>query len=191
MNFTYANKSKFPLFINRRNVRLCLILFFVLTTVNSCYQNDYLSKIFIRKSDKVIIFISPECPLCQSYTKQIKKLQDKYKDKLKFYGVLPGTSYSHQEMDSFLNLYDLTIDIIYDNNYALVNRLNASITPEVYLIDKNNTVKYHGLIDNWLGELGRKRQTVSKHYLNDAIESFLSGKEIKIKKTKAIGCFIE
>ena len=172
-------------------MRLSIIIFFVIFFLNSCHQNDYLSKIFINNRDKVLIFISPECPLCQSYTRQIKQLQQKYNDKLDFFGILPGKSYSRQEMDSFLNVYDLPIDIIYDKDYHLVNELSATKTPEVYLIDENNIVQYQGLIDNWLGELGRKRQIVTEYYLNDAIESFLSGEEVKIKKTKAIGCFIE
>ena len=114
-----------------------------------------------------------------------------YNDQIDFYGVLPGSSYSLQEMDSFLNVYELPLEIIYDYNYNLVNNLKASITPEVYLIDENNKVQYQGLIDNWLGELGRKRQFVSQYYLKDAIESFINGEEIRINKTKAIGCFIE
>ena len=94
-------------------------------------------------------------------------------------------------MDSFLNVYELPLEIIYDHNYSLVNDLKASITPEVYLIDENNKVQYQGLIDNWLGELGRKRQFISQYYLKDAIESLINGEEVRIKKTKAIGCFIE
>ena len=172
-------------------MRISIIIFFVLLFFNSCNQNDYLSNFFSHNRDKVLVFISPECPLCQSYTREIKQLQQKYNDKLDFFGVLPGQSYSRQEVDLFLNVYDLPIDIIYDKYYHLVNELGATITPEVYLIDKNNIVQYQGLIDNWLGELGRKRQIVSEYYLNDAIESFLSGEEVKIKKTKAIGCFIE
>lgn len=168
-----------------------IIIFFVLLFFNSCNQNDYLSTIFKNNRNKVIVFIAPECPLCQSYTREIKQLQHTYNNELDFYGILPGNAYSEKEMDSFLNVYDLSLEVIYDRDYNLVNELSATITPEVYLIDKNNIIRYQGMIDNWLGELGRKRQIVSQHYLNDAIESFLSGEEIKIKKTKAIGCFIE
>ena len=115
-------------------MRLTLIIFFVLLFFNSCYQNDYLSKVFIENSDKVLFFIVPECPLCQSYTREIKQLYFKYKDRLDFYFVIPGTSYSSQEMDSFLNKYDLPIDVIYDKGYLLVNKLSATITPREYLI---------------------------------------------------------
>ena len=172
-------------------MRRLIIFFSVLVLLISCYGNDSLSTIFNDKHVKVLVFLNPECPLCQSYTREIKQLQIIYNDQIDFYGVLPGSSYSQQEMDSFLNVYELPLEIIYDHNYNLVNDLKASITPEVYLIDENNKVQYQGLIDNWLGELGRKRQFVSQYYLKDAIESFINGEEIRIKKTKAIGCFIE
>ena len=172
-------------------MRRLIIFFSVLILLISCNGNDSLSTIFNDKHVKVLVFLNPECPLCQSYTREIKQLQKMYNDQIDFYGVLPGSSYSQQEMDSFLNVYELPLEIIYDQNYNLVNDLKASITPEVYLIDENNKVQYQGLIDNWLGELGRKRQFVSQYYLKDAIDSFINGEEISIKKTKAIGCFIE
>ena len=101
-----------------------------------------------------------------------------YNDQIDFYGVLPGLSYSQQEMESFLKVYELPIEIIYDHNYNLVNDLKASITPEVYLIDENNKVQYQGLIDNWLGELGRKRQFVSQYYLKTLLNLLLMGKKL-------------
>ena len=172
-------------------MRRLIIFSSVLFLLISCHRNDSLSNVFNDKGVKVLVFLNPECPLCQSYTREIKHLQIVYNDQIDFYGVLPGSFYSQQEMDSFLNVYELPLEIIYDHNYNLVNDLKASITPEVYLIDENNKVQYQGLIDNWLGELGRKRQFVSQYYLKDAIESFINGEEISIKKTKAIGCFIE
>ena len=172
-------------------MRRVLIIFSVFVLLISCDGNDSLSNMFNDKHVKVLVFLNPECPLCQSYTREIKQLMTTYNDQVDFYGILPGSSYSHQEMDSFLNVYELPLDIIYDYDYSLVKELMASITPEVYLIDENNKVQYQGLIDNWLGELGRKRQYVSQYYLKDAIESFINGEEIRIKRTKAIGCFIE
>ena len=172
-------------------MRRLVIFFSVLVLLISCHGKDSLSNIYNDKRDKVLVFLNPDCPLCQSYTREIKQLQKMYNDKIDFYGVLPGSFYSHQEMDSFLKVYELPLEIIYDHNYNLVNDLNASITPEVFLIDENNKVKYQGLIDNWLGELGRKRQFVSEYYLKDAIESLINEEEVSIKKTKAIGCFIE
>ena len=129
------------------------------------------------------MFLNPECPLCQSYTREIKQLQITYNDQIDFYGVLPGSSYSQQEMDSFLNVYELPLEIVYDHNYNLVNDLNASITPEVYLIDENNKVQYQGLIDNWLGSWGVKDNLYQSIILKTLLNLLLMGKKLVLKKS--------
>lgn len=140
---------------------------------------------------KVLVFIAPDCPLCKAYTKDLREMIEDYGDEIDIYGVVPGKFYTTHEVDSFLNHYNLPLDIVYDPNFKLVRELKATITPEAYLIDDNNNIRYQGLFDNWLGELGRKRLVITEFYLKDAIESYLKEEEILIKKTKAIGCFIE
>lgn len=49
---------------------------------------------------------------------------------------------------------------------------------------------YAGKIDNGFENIGKKRQVVTEHYLRDALESILLQKEIEIKETQPVGCFI-
>ena len=86
-------------------MRRFILFFSVILLLISCHGNDSLSNVFNDKNVKVLVFLNPECPLCQSYTREIKQLQIMYNDQIDFYGVLPGASYSQQEMDSFLNVY--------------------------------------------------------------------------------------
>ena len=109
-------------------MRRLIIFLSVLFLLISCHENDGISNVFNKNGVKVLVFLNPECPLCQSYTSEIKQLQIIYNDQIDFYGILPGSFYSQQEMDSFLNLYELPLEIIYDRNYNLVNDLKASIT---------------------------------------------------------------
>lgn len=139
----------------------------------------------------VYMMFAPDCPLCKNYTLDIKELQSDYHSQINFIAVIPGEHYSSFEVDSFFNYYNINIDIIYDPRMKLVEDFGASITPEVFFVDESNTVLYQGKFDDWLGELGRRRQQVTTYYLRDAIDAYLSNSEIKIKKTKAIGCFIE
>lgn len=161
---------------------LCLLI--------SCGHKSQ-SKLLNDNTAKVVVFIAPDCPLCKNYTKDLKKMINTYGKEIEIYGVVPGKFYTTHEVDSFLNYYNLPLQVIYDPNFKLVKELSATITPEAYLIDENNKIRYQGLLDNWLGELGRRRQVITEYYLNDAIKSYLNGEEIKVKKTKAIGCFIE
>jgi thiol-disulfide isomerase/thioredoxin len=168
-----------------------LIILILFCLFISCNETKSRSEILTDNTAKVLVFLAPDCPLCKNYTKDLKAMQATYGHELDFYGVVPGKFYTKHEVDSFLNYYDLNLEIIYDPYMNLTKEVNATITPEAYLIDENNQIIYQGLLDNWLGELGRRRQVITEYYLNDAIDSYLKGNDIKIKKTKAIGCFIE
>ena len=81
--------------------------------------------------------------------------------------------------------------IIVDTNQVITNLLDAKITPECFLLDSSFNNIYHGLIDDWIKDLGRKGQYINYDYLIDAIDSHLNNKQVKITRTKAIGCIIE
>lgn len=145
----------------------------------------------VSENAKVYIMYAPDCPLCKNYTLDIKNLIDVYGSYIDFIAVIPGTHYSEAEVDSFFNYYSLDINVLYDRDMNLVNDFGASITPEVFFVGESNKVLYQGKFDNWLGELGRRRQIVTEYYLRDAIVAHLNNEKVKIKKTTAIGCFIE
>ena len=166
---------------------LCFIVFLFF----SCNIMQEPHFVLTNNKAKVLILMSPDCPLCKNYTKDIKELMEVYSKEIQFYGVIPGRFHSAQVVDSFLTSYNLTLDLIYDSEFNLCNQLYATITPEVFLINEHNEIIYQGLFDNWLGELGRRRTVITEYYLREAIDSYLVGATIEIPKTKAIGCFIE
>lgn len=140
----------------------------------------------------VFIFISPECPLCENYTKTIKTLQQKYKSQeVAWHSIVAGSYYPMEQIDSFLQVYQFKIPVLLDVQYEMASYFKASVTPEVFVVDENNQIAYSGKIDNWMYKLGIKRPNITEHYLDDALDSILNGKEITIKKTEAVGCIIE
>jgi len=140
----------------------------------------------------VFIFLSPECPLCQSYSIRINELQQEFKnDSLEFIGVVAGNFYPKQQIRQFLIKHQLNLTVLLDPDFKLTNTLQASITPEVFLTKPGGSVVYSGAIDNWAIDLGQKRPVISEHYLRNALISLRSNSPINPEKTKAIGCFIE
>ncbi len=139
----------------------------------------------------VFVFLSPECPLCINYTLTLNQLFQKFKDRrVVFYGVFPGKYYSKKKINRFVKKYDLKFNIVLDPDYGLTKKYNATVTPEAVFIGSNGLKLYSGKIDNWAYELGKKRTVITEHYLEDSIDSYLNGKEIKIKITEPVGCFI-
>ncbi len=137
----------------------------------------------------VYIFLSPECPLCQNYTKDINALAKQYGDKISFIGIFPGELYEPSEIQAFATKYKLNIPLFRDNNLNLTNFLHVKITPTVTFVEKGKVI-YFGAIDNWAVDLGKKRTVTTAHYLADALRQYLSEQAITIKKTEPIGCII-
>lgn len=140
----------------------------------------------------VFYFLSPECPLCQSYALTIKKLETEFKTQgVQMVGIVPGTDYTDLEISTFKHKYGLPFALWKDERLLLVQKYHASITPEAVVVDANGKVLYQGRIDNWAYELTKKRKVITEFNLQDALNSIVNNKPVKVAKTKAVGCFIE
>lgn len=169
------------------------------TTLHKNNANNFLKHYALNDSilinfnnkPKVFFSIDTECPLCASYSKKINEIHEEYHKEIDFYTFLPSIVFSKTKTEKFLKKHNLNMQIITDTNQVITNLLDAKITPECFLLDSNFNTIYHGLIDDWIKDLGRKGQHVNHDYLIDAIDSHLHKKQIKITRTKAIGCIIE
>ncbi|MES2560017.1 MAG: redoxin domain-containing protein [Bacteroidota bacterium] len=141
---------------------------------------------------RVYYFLSPECPLCQSYSLTIRKLHEDFaKQNIEMIGIIPGTDFSAAEILAFEMKYKIPIRMYRDEQFALVGKYEATITPEVVVVNKEGAVMYQGRIDNWAYELGKKRKVITEHNLRDALSAIINNQPVKVKQTKAVGCFIE
>lgn len=181
------------------------IFYLLLIFFSSCTQNKdeitlkyfQLENVFHYSDYKshdatTIIFLSPQCPLSENYSKTLLDLKNQYtNNNIKFNFIVPGDKYADNEISELQNIYLQGTPVILDKKNDLVQRLNATTTPETFLINSKGKVVYSGAIDNWAVDLGTKRQVITEHYLENAIDALLNGAEVKIKTTDAVGCFIE
>jgi hypothetical protein len=106
-------------------------------------------------------------------------------------GVIPGNDFRPEEVRSFKKKYRISFPVYMDKQGKLAGYFKAQITPEVFVIDNSEQLRYTGRIDNWAYELGKKRSVITAHDLKDALSALVINKPIRVTKTKAIGCFIE
>ncbi len=138
-----------------------------------------------------IVFLAADCPLSQNYTLTINNISEKYhKDGIRFYAVF-DSGVSADSVIAFKKEYGITFMCTLDNGGSYKKLLHASVTPEVFFCDSIGAILYSGAIDNWMYDTGKKRPVITEHYLEDAINGFINGREIKVKSTKAYGCLIE
>ena len=141
------------------------------------------------KELSIFIMLSPECPLCKTYIPVINNLQRKYPG-IHIYGIIPGSAYSVDELKVFQKSYTLQFPLLIDARKRLTTVLKATTTPECILIDKEGSVDYRGLIDNWAYSLGQQRKVTTEHYLAAAIQATLLNQQVPTTYTKPIGCRI-
>ncbi|MGN6355229.1 MAG: redoxin domain-containing protein [Parafilimonas sp.] len=138
----------------------------------------------------LLIFLSPECPLCKNYSPVLNDLYKQYSDRVNIYGIIPGKAYSAIDVKAFQKDYHIPFPLLTDSHKELTQYLQATVTPQVILLDNKYRLLYKGAIDNTLQSLGKQRLKPTAFYLNDALQASLSNKIISIKRTKAVGCII-
>jgi len=148
----------------------------------------------LASSDRALtafIFLSTECPLSQNYTKPLNELRSAYDlATLDLVGVFPLSDDDDERVEAFCKKYPVQFSTRLDHGYELVYALRASVTPEVFLLGRDDELIYSGKIDNWAVELGKTRRVATAHYLKDAIDAHLQGRAPSVDHVDPVGCFL-
>jgi peroxiredoxin len=143
---------------------------------------------FTDKKAIVVVFLSFECPVSNSYAPTLAKLSTTFSDKAAFLGIDAGGELTPDELEKKAGEYKIPFPILKDDGGKVADLFKAKISPEAFVLDHNRILRYRGRIDNtWSARLKRNRQTTS-HDLEDAITDVLAGKDPKTPATKAVGC---
>jgi peroxiredoxin len=129
----------------------------------------------------VILFLSTICPYSNYYNDLIRDLSAEFAKKgVAFVGVNSGTLETAEEARVHAREHGHAFDIIKDPDSRLARLLDASRTPEVFLLDSSGTLRYHG----------RVASKISAPDLKNALAALLDGQPIRPAETKAFGCAI-
>lgn len=148
---------------------------------------------FCDKNIVVVIFTCNHCPYAQAYEDRLIGMQSDFSDQgVALLAINANESRNYPEDDfpkMVLRAKEKGFNFPYlrDETQAVADAYGAHYTPETFLLDQERRLRYTGRIDDhW-----QKAEGVQSHDLRDAIQTLLSGKEIKIAETHAIGCTIK
>jgi peroxiredoxin len=150
------------------------------------------------KSSKgvILIFDCNTCPYSKAYNDRIIALHETYSPKgfpvVTINSNDPNLSAgdSFDEMVKRAKSKNYSFPYLIDETQAVAHAFGATNTPHVFVLQKvanNFKVSYIGAIDN----NSRDASSADKKYVEDAVEALLSGKDVPVTKTKAIGCSIK
>ncbi|MBN9121500.1 MAG: redoxin family protein [Planctomycetes bacterium] len=139
----------------------------------------------------VFAFLSPECPMSNSYVPALNEVAGKYADKgVTVVGVYPDPDVAAAAAAAHAKEYKIAFPVFRDGAQASVAALGAKVTPEVVVLDADRVVRYRGRINDGYVERLKPKSVVTRHDLAAALDEILAGKPVSVPETKAFGCAI-
>jgi len=144
----------------------------------------------------IVIFTCNSCPYSIANEDRIIALDNEFKGKgFPVIAINPNNpAVVPEESFEFMQIKaknkGFTFPYLYDASRSVSTAFGAAKTPHVYLLQKEergNIVRYIGAID----DSSRNATEVKVRFLANAIYELLSGKEISVKETRALGCSIK
>lgn len=134
----------------------------------------------------VLMWISTQCPYSNAYNAQMKDLANAFASKgVLFVGINSNKTEDAAAVIAHAKANGHTFPIVKDPNNKVADLYDARRTPEVYVIDPEGKLRYHGRITE------NHEDPASSPDLKNALDSFLAGKPIARTETKAFGCTIK
>ncbi len=145
---------------------------------------------FPSKKAIVFAFVGTQCPLAKLYTAKLVDLERRYRDRgVAFVAIDSNVQDSLSEMASHARKFTMEFAFLKDPSQELADRVGATRTPEVCVVDGENSIRYRGRIDDQFG-IGYTKDKSTKNELVDALEAILAGREVATPSVAASGCLI-
>jgi len=143
----------------------------------------------------IVVFDCNTCPYSKGYNERILALAKKYESTFPLVAINandPDVSSgdSFEEMVSYAKSHGYTFPYLVDETQNVAKAFGATNTPHVFVLSKTNNaykVAYIGAID----DNPRSASTVTKKYVEAAVDALIDGSPVATTSTKAIGCTIK
>jgi peroxiredoxin len=150
----------------------------------------------------VVVFTAVHCPTAQYYEPRLKQLVSDYKDKgVQLVAISPndpvsvrldelgwtdlGDSFEEMKLRAQDRQYNYPF-LFEGDAHGVARAYGPVATPHAFVFDAERKLCYAGAIDD-----SERVQHVKVHYLREAIEAVLAGKNPPRSTTKVVGCSVK
>jgi len=141
----------------------------------------------------LVIFSCNSCPWVKAWQDRIVAIGNEYSKKGIGVVAINSNDPNVKAEDSYAQMQQVAKSKGYEFPYVvdvtsdIARAFDATRTPEAFLFDSSGRLVYHGTID----DNAHNVEQVEDHYLRDAMDALLAGKEIPEPETKSLGCSIK
>jgi peroxiredoxin len=136
----------------------------------------------------LVVFTCNHCPVAKAYEDRLIEIERDYKD----LGVaLVAINVNNMEADKLPAMKErakekgFKFQYLYDPSQEIGRAYGATVTPHAFILDGKRKVAYMGAIDDNIDA-----EKAEKHFVRDALDAVLAGKNPEPAKTKQFGCGI-
>lgn len=138
----------------------------------------------------VVAFLGVECPLAKIYAPRLQKLSAEYRDRgVAFLGIDSNRQDSLPELAAYVRLHKIEFPVLKDPGNRVADHFAATRMSEVFVLDSEHIVRFHGRIDDQYGP-GYARPKPSREDLRKALDELLADTVVSEPKTDVVGCLI-
>jgi peroxiredoxin len=140
-----------------------------------------------------VVFWCNHCPYVKAWEDRMIALQREYADRGVQFILINSNDPVKYPADSFEAMAETArakqypFPYLFDETQEVARRFGAVRTPEIFLFDRNRELRYHGAPDDNYEDA----DAVRAHYLRDALEALLAGREPATSETPPRGCTIK
>lgn len=141
----------------------------------------------------LIIFTCNHCPYAQASWPVLVSLYKRYQKRgFEFLAINPNDSKAFAEdgisgMNQIISKYNILFPYLRDETQEVAKKYSAQCTPDLYLLNKEKKLFYHGRInDNWQDPLKTKRND-----LDEALNRMFIGDKPPVEQFPSMGCSIK
>jgi peroxiredoxin len=136
----------------------------------------------------VVMFIATKCPYSNAYNDRMRDMAAAYeKQGVLFAGINSNKTEPAEEVIAHAKQHRFGFSLMKDPDNKVADLYDARHTPEIFVVDPDGKVRYHGRIDENYEEPAK----VASPDLKNALDALLAGKPIAKAETKAFGCTIK
>jgi len=154
---------------------------------------EYNSKNLLGEKGLLVVFTCNHCPYAQAVWERVVRIADKAKSLgINTVSINPNIhpdfpEDSPEEMRKLINTLKIKFPYLVDDTQKIAKEFKAQCTPDIYLLDNEGKLVYHGRIDdNWQDE-----HAVTSHELLAAVNALANALPIDQDQKPSMGCSIK
>jgi peroxiredoxin len=145
------------------------------------------------KEAVAVVFTCNHCPYARAWEDRLIDIQADYAARGVQLLAISANDAKRYPDDSFPRMKErsdqkgFNFPYLYDESQEVARAYGAQRTPEIFLFDKDATLRYHGTVDDNYED----PKAVRSHYFIDALEAVLEDREPATAETAPVGCTIK